>query len=180
MSSSNLQKENLGGDQTKHSFLFSIGSSRHYLQRVQVKLQAPKVCVKLLLLCPTLVTPWIVGFQAPLSTGRADSLCSPGKNTGLPCPSPGDLPTQGSNALLLRLHYQTGSLPPAPLGKPTGPKYFRTKNQTANYFSSLSNNSRRKKKKKKSRMLEKGTGMENRILTCYSLFQDGTYFSKAS
>ena len=127
-----------------------------------MKLQAPKVCVKLLLLCPTLATPWIVGFQAPLSTGRADSLCSPGKNTGLPCPSPGDLPTQGSNALLLRLlHYQTGSLPPAPLGKPTGPKYFRTKNETANYFSSLSNNSRR---------LEKGTGMENRILTCYSLF----------
>ena len=57
MSPSNLRKESLGGDQTKHSFLFSVRNSRHYLQRVQVKRQVPKICVKLLRLCLTLCDP---------------------------------------------------------------------------------------------------------------------------
>ena len=39
--------------------------------------------------------------------------------SGLPCPPPGDLPTQGSNLYLLcLLHWQVGSLPLAPPGKP--------------------------------------------------------------
>ena len=36
---------------------------------------------------------------------------------GVPCPSPGGLPTQGSNPRLFRLlHWQAGSLPLAPPG----------------------------------------------------------------
>ena len=49
---------------------------------------------------------------------------SPGKNTGvgLPCPPPGDLPTQGLNPRLLHLlWWQAYSLPPAPPGKPLNP-----------------------------------------------------------
>ena len=42
MSSSNLPKESLGGNQTSHSFLFSIGNSRHLLHREQAKLWVPK------------------------------------------------------------------------------------------------------------------------------------------
>ena len=39
-------------------------------------------------LCPTLVTPWTVAHQAPLSMGfSSQEYCS-----GLPFPSPGDLP----------------------------------------------------------------------------------------
>ena len=42
-------------------------------------------------LCPTLVTPWIVTHQAPLSMrfSRQESW------SGSPCPSPGDLPNPG-------------------------------------------------------------------------------------
>ena len=42
-------------------------------------------------LCPTLVTPWTVTHQAPPSTGfsRQESW------SGLPFPSPGDLPNPG-------------------------------------------------------------------------------------
>ena len=46
---------------------------------------------------------------------------SPGKNTGVSCPAllQGIFPTQGSNPhLLCLLHWQEGSLPLAPLGKP--------------------------------------------------------------
>ena len=45
----------------------------------------------------------------------------PGKNTGLDCHAllQGIFPTQGSNRCLLRLlHWQVGSLPQAPPGKP--------------------------------------------------------------
>ena len=48
---------------------------------------------------------------------------SPDKNTGMCCHAlfKGVLPTQGSNPYLLRLlHWQAGSLPPAPRGKPIG------------------------------------------------------------
>ena len=42
-------------------------------------------------LCPTLVKPWTVARQAPLSVGfpRQESW------SGLPCPAPGDLPNSG-------------------------------------------------------------------------------------
>ena len=47
--------------------------------------------------CPTLVTPWTVARQAPLSMGfsRQDYW------SGWPFPSPGIFPTQGSNPGLL-------------------------------------------------------------------------------
>ena len=58
-------------------------------------------------------TPWIVACQAPLSMGfsRQDYW------TGSPLPTPGELPTQGSNLSLLHLlHWQAGSLPLRDLG----------------------------------------------------------------
>ena len=42
-------------------------------------------------LCPTLVTPWTVASQAPLSTGFSRHEYW----SGLPFPSPGDLPDPG-------------------------------------------------------------------------------------
>ena len=42
-------------------------------------------------LCPTLVAPWTVAFQAPLSVG----FCRQDYWSGLPFPSPGDLPNPG-------------------------------------------------------------------------------------
>ena len=53
----------------------------------------------------SLVTPWTVARQAPLSMGfPGQEYCS-----GLPFPSPGVFPTQGSNLGLL--HWQADSLP---------------------------------------------------------------------
>ena len=63
-------------------------------------------------LCATL---WTVALQAPLSMG------SPGKNTGVGCRAllQGIFLTQGLNSNLLHLlHWQIGSLPLAPPGKP--------------------------------------------------------------
>ena len=53
--------------------------------------------------CPALVTPWTVAHQAALSMGFS------GQEYwgGLPFPSPGDLPDQGSNLGLFHLlHWQ--------------------------------------------------------------------------
>ena len=47
--------------------------------------------------CPTLETPWTVAHQAPLSIGFTRQECW----SGLPFPSPGDLPDQESNAGVL-------------------------------------------------------------------------------
>ena len=41
--------------------------------------------------CPTLATPWIVAYQAPLSMGFPRQ----GYWSGLPFPCPGDLPNPG-------------------------------------------------------------------------------------
>ena len=68
------------------------------------------------------VKPWAVACQAPLSMDFSRQEYW----SGLPCPPPGDLPdpgikprTQGSNpGLLCLLHWQAGSLPLAPPGKP--------------------------------------------------------------
>ena len=60
-------------------------------------------------------TLWTVALQAPLS------MDSPGKNTGVECHAllQGIFLTQGSNLhLLCLLHWQAGSLPLAPSGKP--------------------------------------------------------------
>ena len=47
--------------------------------------------------CPTLATPWTVAYQAPLSMGFSRQEYW----SGLPFPSPGDLPDQESNPGLL-------------------------------------------------------------------------------
>ena len=62
-------------------------------------------------------TLWTVAFQAPLSMGfsRQEHW------SGLPCLVQGIFMTQGSNLhLLCLLHWQVGSLPLAPPGKPKG------------------------------------------------------------
>ena len=181
MSPSNLQKESLGGirsnihSSSQSEILGIIFRECKWNFRFQRCVLSCFCCVRLF------ATPWIVGCQGPLSTGRTDSLFSPGKNTGLPCPPPGDLLTQGSNPLLLHLlHYQTGSLPPAPPGKSTGPKYLKTKNQTANYFSSLYNNSRRKKKEKKIKDVRKSTRDVEKNSNVLLSFSGQNIFSKAS
>ena len=58
------------------------------------------------------VTPWTVAYQAPLSIGfsRQDYW------SGLPFPSPGDLPNPGIESMSPAL--QTGTLPSEPPGKP--------------------------------------------------------------
>ena len=75
-------------------------------------------CFGCVLLCVTL---WTAVCQAPLNMGFSRQEYW----SDLPCPVLGDLPdlgiflTQGSNPhLLALLHWQAGSLPPAPLGKP--------------------------------------------------------------
>ena len=74
------------------------------------------VVVVLLLSCVWLfVTPWTVAHQAPLSKGfpRQEYW------SGLPFPSPGDLPGLGLNlCLLYLLHWQADSLPLSHQGSP--------------------------------------------------------------
>ena len=64
-------------------------------------------CVRLFM------TPWTIAHQAPLSTGFSRWEYW----SGLPCPSPGDLPHSGIKPII-SFHWQVGSLPPAPPGKP--------------------------------------------------------------
>ena len=63
-------------------------------------------------LCPTLLTPWTVACQAPLSVefSRQEYWSE------LPFPSPGDLPDTGNELRSPAL--QADSLPSEPLGKP--------------------------------------------------------------
>ena len=49
------------------------------------------VCVLVIKSCPTVVTPWTVAHQAPLSMGFSRQECW----SGLPFPFPGDLPGPG-------------------------------------------------------------------------------------
>ena len=65
-------------------------------------------------LCATL---WAVACQAPLSMG----FCRQEYWSRLSCPPPRDLPDPGFEPTpLCILHWQAGSLPLAPAGKPTG------------------------------------------------------------
>ena len=58
---------------------------------------------------------WTVACQTPLSMGFSRQEYW----SGLPCPPPRDLLNPGLNPHLLRLlHWQAGSLPLAPPGKP--------------------------------------------------------------
>ena len=62
-------------------------------------------------------TPWTVAHQSLLSMGFSRQEYW----SGLSCPPPGHLLTQGSNlGLLCLLHQDTCSLPLAPAGKPRG------------------------------------------------------------
>ena len=73
-------------------------------------------CAKSLESCPTLVTLWTIALQAPLSI----RCCRHEYWSGLPCPPLGHLPTQElSSHVLCLLHWQAGSLPPGPPGKPS-------------------------------------------------------------
>ena len=65
-------------------------------------------------LCPTLVTSWTVACQAPLSMGFSRQEYW----SGLPFPSPGDLPDPGIEPRSLAL--QADSLPTELQGKPLG------------------------------------------------------------
>ena len=61
------------------------------------------------------VTLWTIARQVLLSIGFSRQEYW----SGLPCPPPGQFPIQGSNPhLLCLLHWQAGSLPLAPPGKP--------------------------------------------------------------
>ena len=62
--------------------------------------------------CPALVNPWTVARQAPLSIGFLRQECW----SGLPFPSPGDLPDPGTEPLSLAL--QADSLPTDQQGSP--------------------------------------------------------------
>ena len=68
--------------------------------------------------CPTLCNywaTWTIAHQAPLSMGFSRQKYW----SGLPFPSPGDLPNPGTEpASLSLLHWQVGSLPLVPPGKP--------------------------------------------------------------
>ena len=71
------------------------------------------------------VTLWTVAPQAPPSMGFSRHQYW----SGLPCRPPGDLPDPGSNLhLLYLLHWQVGSLPLTPPGKPR-PCMVQLKNQ---------------------------------------------------
>ena len=77
-----------------------------------------RVCVLSRFSCVRLfVTLWTVSHQAPLSMGilQARKYWSL-----LPCPPPGELPNPGDEpASLCLLHWQAGSLPLAPPGRPS-------------------------------------------------------------
>ena len=69
------------------------------------------------------VTPWTVAHHAPLSVGESRQEYW----SGLPWPSPGIFPTQGSNpGVLYLLHWHAGSLSLAPPGKPLEPSILET------------------------------------------------------
>ena len=75
-----------------------------------------QVCAKVLQLCPTLCDP--MDCSQPGSSVHGDSS---GKNTGVGCHAllQGIFPTQGLNPHhLCLLHWQVGSLPTEPPGKP--------------------------------------------------------------
>ena len=68
-----------------------------------------------------IVTIWTVAQQAPLSM----EFFKQEYWSGLPCPTPGDLPDPGIKLTsLCLLHWQAGSLPLAPPGKPPFTSYF--------------------------------------------------------
>ena len=75
--------------------------------------------------CPTLATPWTIACQSPLSKefSRQENW------SGLPFPSPGDLPDPGIEPVSLAFPvWQVGSLPLSHLGRPNhSPNRYKTR-----------------------------------------------------
>ena len=112
----NLATEQQPNSRTRALRVWGYGesSSGSFLTRGKSLKNDPWVHDKLLQLCLTLCDP--MDCSLPV-------LCpwdSPGKNFGVGCHAllQGIFPTQGSNSCLL--HWQAGSLPLAPPGKPKG------------------------------------------------------------
>ena len=78
----------------------------------KIKVGMVCMCVLVTKLCPTVVTPWIVAHQAPLSMGFSRQEYW----SGLPFPSPGDLPDPGIEPRSPTL--QADALTSEPPGKP--------------------------------------------------------------
>ena len=88
------------------------------------------LCAKSLSHVRLFATPWAGMHQAPQSRGFSRWECW----SGLPCPSPGDLPDPGIEPCLLTMHLQVDSLPLQHyLGNPKwdfgGLKYWNTEMQ---------------------------------------------------
>ena len=103
-------------DKIQHTFMIKtlpkMGKEGTYLNIVKAIYDSNVVVVKVTQSCPTLVTPWTVACQVPLSMGfsRQEHW------RGLPFPSPGDLPNPGIKPMSPAL--QADSLPTELVGKP--------------------------------------------------------------
>ena len=125
-----------------HSKLDTWFNTIFYKHRTQSKaqkspervLQGPKTRLesesKVAQWCPTLCDPWTVAHQAPPSMGFSRHLAN---WSGLPFPSPGDLPDPGIEPRSPTL--QAGALTFASPGKP--PEYYKAKVQQV-YFNLVS------------------------------------------
>ena len=98
-------------------FLFESIILPHYLRATTLNtkpniLNMERKKVELLSRVRLFVTPWTVAYQVPLSMGfsRQDYW------SGVPLPSPGDLPNPGIEPWYPS--FQTGTLPSEPPGKP--------------------------------------------------------------
>ena len=81
-------------------------------------IQCMKVKVKSLSRVRLFVTPWTIAYQAPPSMGFSRQECW----SGLPFPSPGDLPDPGIKPRSPAL--QADAFPSAPPGKPVYGIYY--------------------------------------------------------
>ena len=76
---------------SKESFIKTLGRGSHYPQEDMQLCMSWKVKVKSLSRVRLFATPWTVAYQAPLSMGFSRQECW----SGLPLPSPEDLPNPG-------------------------------------------------------------------------------------
>ena len=103
-------------DKIQHPFMIKtlqeMGKEGTYLNIVKAIYNSNVVVVKVTQSCPTLMTPWTVACQVPVSMGfsRQEHW------RGLPFPSPGDLPNPGIKPMSPAL--QADSLPTELVGKP--------------------------------------------------------------
>ena len=84
---------------------------------VSIYICSLKVKVKSLSHVRLFVTPWTIAYQAPPSMGFSRQECW----SGLPFPSPGDLPDPGIEPGSPTL--QAGTLPPEPPGRSNNNSY---------------------------------------------------------